>query len=376
MVLTHEDNTKVICTKPWTSFEIVDHKGNVKPCCWLSYYCGNINNSTIDDIWNGNAFQRARHNMAEGNIDTMCAIDCPYKIGEQKDIRYPRARLNTFSKNQILQQEDIALRRTIVQSRASIMSYVPDITCNLKCRICYIDFSDNIELPHNIDEIIESEFSTLQELWLVGGEPFFSNRFTEIIKKMDQLKYPDLHLGLITNGTLINDNVIEILKDRQLSWILVSVDAANEETYRKIRGGKLSNVVEGIEKLKALKNQQNGLWDLRMNFVVMKSNVWEIREFIDLAHDLGVGIQFTPVYGNDHKESYYKDKTTTARIYKEIKEIEAYLEKKGYDKIRFKRVLSRLDAAINTPDSSDSKEMYFDGDSALEFNDWENRYGR
>lgn len=62
------------CAYPWQQM-IVDLTGEVVPCCYWSGYgntgqpLGNTNTQSVDEIWNGPAYQDLRQRMSTGNLD-------------------------------------------------------------------------------------------------------------------------------------------------------------------------------------------------------------------------------------------------------------------------------------------------------------------
>lgn len=351
------------CTKPWTSFEINDHKGIVTPCCWSKLHCGDINDASFEEIWNGPAFQAMRREMAAGNLDRICASWCPYRVDEHKDISFPPPQSEAFRANWELQRQEIAERKTVLDSKPTIVNICPSVKCNLDCVMCFQDRDDTAELPHNINEIIETHFATMQELWVIGGEPFIARECLEIMEHMDPQRYPDLHLGVITNGTAVSPKVQALLNSRRISWILVSVDAASQETFKKIRGGKLDKVIDGIRTLKRVRDDANGQWSLRMGFTVMRSNMHEAIEFADLAYSLGVDAQYTPVFG-ENVENFYNDRDEVDRCLAIMKDLGEHLQILGGDPIRIAPVLTRLNEAKYSGD---------DYGCAASFEDWQRR---
>ncbi|MFX1392325.1 MAG: radical SAM protein [Promethearchaeota archaeon] len=373
---THNSyNNSFFCTKPWTSFEINDHKGNIKPCCWSVFSCGNINNSSIEDIWNNLAYQDMRKFMIKGQLDAICAIDCPYRVGEHQDIKYPKPFSEIFTKNKLLQLKEIKEKEIILKSKPTIMSIVPSIECNRHCSICYLNHNDSVELPSEIFSIIESYFPVLQELWIVGGEPLISKRCLNLIETIDNDLYPDLHLGLITNGTCISKEVFTLLNKVKISWILVSIDAAKESTYRKIRGGNLNNIIDNVKILKSIRDKQKKPWNLKIGFIIMKSNIDELFKFVDLAVELDVNVQFAPIFGNNHNESFYEDITLMNIVRTSLLELGNYLERNGMRKIRINRVSAKIDALLLSKQIKNSNElMFFDGDESIDYEKWRNLF--
>jgi MoaA/NifB/PqqE/SkfB family radical SAM enzyme len=336
-----------VCTKPWTSFEINDHKGTVTPCCWSKLHCGNINDSSFEEIWNGPAYVEMRRHMTEGRLDLICSAWCPYRLGEHVDVAYPPPQSEEFRANRELQREEIREGRTVLRSKPTIINICPSVKCNLDCVMCFQDRDDTAELPDQIEQMIEAHFPTLQELWVIGGEPLVARECLEIIRRMNPERYPDLHLGLITNGTAVSQKAEDLLWSRRLSWILVSVDAATPETFKKIRGGKFDKVLDGIRKLKGLRDQQGGEWSLRIGFTVMKSNMHEAIDFADLADSLGVDCQYTPVFG-DNPENFHADPEAVERCKSIMLKLGERLEALGRDRIRIAPVWTRLTAAARS----------------------------
>jgi MoaA/NifB/PqqE/SkfB family radical SAM enzyme len=130
-----------------------------------------------------------------------------------------------------------------------------------------------------------------------------------------------------------------LLANRLISWMLVSVDAARAETYNKIRGGKYEVVIEGIKKLKAIKDKQFNDWQLKIGFTFMPSNMYEVLQFVDLANSLGVECEFSPVFGAWHSESFsYSSQSEIIAAKQIISDLENYLEKKNLGKIKAQRL--------------------------------------
>ena len=94
---------------------------------------------------------------------------------------------------------------------------------------------------------------------------------------------------LFTNGTLLNDKNSQIILNSSPTRLFVSIDAASEEVYDKVRipvnkkiinSGRLS-LIENIKNFIKLRNLQNKKLPLvRVSFVALEKNVHEVDEFI------------------------------------------------------------------------------------------------
>lgn len=72
------------CVEAWTTLQILSN-GDVRPCCWCSGNIGNLNMSTIDEIFNGNIVNELRRYIKEGKIHSMCINSpCKYIQGFEK----------------------------------------------------------------------------------------------------------------------------------------------------------------------------------------------------------------------------------------------------------------------------------------------------
>jgi MoaA/NifB/PqqE/SkfB family radical SAM enzyme len=180
-----------------------------------------------------------------------------------------------------------------------------------------------------MEDILEDLFPVLDELLVIGGEPLITPDCLNLISRMDAQKYPDLRLALITNGTVVSSDVMDLLFARRISWILVSIDAATPETYSKVRGGELSKVIEGVKKLNEIRHRHNDSWALTIGFVFMRSNMHEAIEFVKLADNLDVRFCFQPVFGTWHDESYYHQPDQVKRASQILGELDSWLEVTG-----------------------------------------------
>lgn len=79
------------CRYPWDNIQILAN-GVVKPCCWMEgkninwtmYGVGNLNESTFEEIWNGEDMQDIRKHITEGKVHPYCKDrPCPFNTSEQ-----------------------------------------------------------------------------------------------------------------------------------------------------------------------------------------------------------------------------------------------------------------------------------------------------
>ena len=72
----NKNNKQKICTDLYTTMFILSN-GDVLPCCLMSgHTLGNLNDQTIEEIWNGEGYRKLRRKIKEGEIPSICRT-CP-----------------------------------------------------------------------------------------------------------------------------------------------------------------------------------------------------------------------------------------------------------------------------------------------------------
>ena len=126
--------------------------------------------------------------------------------------------------------------------------------CNERCLHCYIPHEEkNSFIPYcDIADIIQQckEIGTVVEFKISGGECMTHPDFKRIIR---QIKDEGFALTLLTNLTLLDDEIIDILKEGTLSNVQVSLFSLDPSIHDAIttKLGSLETTLRNLEKLKA-----------------------------------------------------------------------------------------------------------------------------
>lgn len=152
--------------------------------------------------------------------------------------------------------------------------------CNLKCQHCYMSSRD-VEYPGELTHAEGVAF--LEDLAALGvpvvlfsgGEPLKRPDALELIARCRQL---GMRATLSTNGTLITPELARRLKELDLSYVGISLDAAEPAVHDRFRGveGAFWQTVAGIRNCKAA-----GL-KVGLRFTVTALNVHELPRLFDL----------------------------------------------------------------------------------------------
>lgn len=163
--------------------------------------------------------------------------------------------------------------------------------CNLACKTCPITYG-KVEEPAalSLEQVknLVSEFPTVKRVVLHGvGEPLLNRELPKIIA---WLKESGIYVLFNSNGTLINKRWREALVESGLDEIRLSLDAATPETFARVRGKPLFDVIiRNIKGLMALKTERRSLTPLVSLWLTgLRETLRELPDFIRLAHSLGI----------------------------------------------------------------------------------------
>lgn len=154
----------------------------------------------------------------------------------------------------------------------------PTSRCNLTCRYCYaaqVPPADmDMGTARTAIDAMEGPF-TIQ---FSGGEPLLRADLVAEIMNYGRFKNPGVSFALQTNGTLLNEGVITLLKQYHVA-LGVSLDG-RPETNEYLRG-ETREVIRGIRLL-----GEAGLM-VNLNTVVCDANAEKLHETADMAFTLG-----------------------------------------------------------------------------------------
>jgi len=216
--------------------------------------------------------------------------------------------------------------------------------CNLDCVYCWRQFQEEEENKISNDEYLDlidqAGAMGVKEIEITGGgEPVLSDAFTALVRK---IKSENMKGMLVTNGTLLNRKIVEILVSLRWDQVSISLDGAKQETQDELRGKtsykKSLSAINYLKKFKEFlggfklffddlkyhlkrKNLYKAITDLDkhdkqlktvkprvfINTVLNRKNYREIPEFFELANEFSVfGVYFQPLIVHDSSLLQYK----------------------------------------------------------------------
>lgn len=163
--------------------------------------------------------------------------------------------------------------------------------CNMDCKMCYIKMSkekqESIARLRTKEEWIElakkAKEKGLLFLLLTGGEPFLVKDFKELYIELYKMGFC---ISVNSNGTMIDEDVIEWLKHYPPMRMNITLYGASDETY-----GRLCNNPKGFTQIvKALSLLNENNIQVKLNCSVTPYNKDDLKQMMDFAeeHDLPI----------------------------------------------------------------------------------------
>ncbi len=173
--------------------------------------------------------------------------------------------------------------------------------CNLDCRTCYLNRTgarDSINKTRelSLDEIknilntlifkIPFTKKKIPHLLFTGGEIFLRDDIMDILAFASQ----KAGVSVLTNGTLLSEDIIKALVDMGVELVMFSVDGPREvHDIARNKKGSFDTVIANIEKmtrLKRIKGKRKPT--VQINTVISEINAEALPRLIPLAKDIGV----------------------------------------------------------------------------------------
>lgn len=162
--------------------------------------------------------------------------------------------------------------------------------CNLRCRHCYqedYDTGENVSLKflkkefENISEFLREKKRTLT-VDLTGGEPLIFPYFEDILSTLEQSGYVK-KIGLITNGTLLNEEKIKKLSEYgKLKTIKISCEGCEKKQYEYFRGSGFEKFLQTLESVKSFPEEK------MLIFTLMEDNLSQVPLLFGLVERFGL----------------------------------------------------------------------------------------
>jgi MoaA/NifB/PqqE/SkfB family radical SAM enzyme len=326
-----EDNKikKAFCILPWNHLEIKPN-GTVKICCVASRQISiekkpvSVGKNSFDEIWNSQYMQNVRSAMLDGRRLPEC-LHCTRH--ENSNLETPSLRhwqnrewglrYNTNLDGLI---EWARKKGTRLDQAPTYLQLSLGNECNLKCRMCCSDYSNQIEKdPVHSKWVGTSAYpprdqatswfesdaffaelipdpSRLEKLYVTGGEPMMSVRLQQILDQIVEAGRSDnCDIVLNTNGTVANLRLLQRLTRFRNAQLGCSIDAYGQY-FEYIRyPGKWSVIEKTLNKFRDFPKCH-----VSVNPTIQAYNAMNIAELFQFCDERGLICTPQIMYGPEY----------------------------------------------------------------------------
>lgn len=261
-------NNNSFCMAPWIHLNISPN-GNVPLCCnclnTKDTILGNVNENSLQKIWNSDATKKIRTKMLKGEKIKECS-SC---YDREKVSRYSSLR-NAFNDKYFNKYKNIVksteLDGTVEDFNVVYFDFRFSNKCNFSCRSCGPHYSStwekklNYSLPkiENIKSILDEGKklilqNVLEEIYFAGGEPLITDEHWEIIDFLIEQKNFNIAIRYNTNLSVLKykENIfVEKLKYFKKVTVSPSCDSLGIRGEYIRTGFSSNNFIKNIHILK------------------------------------------------------------------------------------------------------------------------------
>lgn len=286
---------QLFCSKPFEWFEVtqLNDRGGTYLCCpsWLATTVGNLQNQSVDEIWNGEKAQDIRRSILDGSFKHCNHSRCAFLQTESGPVQ------------PIDEVADPDLR-TVIDQQLTELPYGPkkiictyDQSCNLSCPSCrsqvIVETDHEAEILNIQDKLKSEALKDADYLHITGsGDPFGSPYFRQWLQTMKREEMPKLkQLHLQSNAQLWSPRMWNTIPEEIRPLITsadIGIDAASPATYSiNRRGGTFEQLLRNLEFISTLR-KEGPLESLKISMVVQANNFKEMPDFVELGYRYGV----------------------------------------------------------------------------------------
>ena len=166
--------------------------------------------------------------------------------------------------------------------------------CNMACKMCYVrktkEEQEKIAPLRTAKEWLELGKTAREQgmlyLLLTGGEPFLHPDFREILSGLHRM---GLLISINSNGTLIDEETVEWLKETPPVRINITLYGASDETYARLCG----NPKGFTQTARAIRLLKEAGIQVKINCSVTPYNVDDLEGIYAFAREEGLLVQAT-----------------------------------------------------------------------------------
>lgn len=146
----------------------------------------------------------------------------------------------------------------------------PTSLCNFNCKMCFRSTWFH-ETPgsmslHDYTRILNSLRNSVDTIFFGGmGEPFYHK---DILEMIQLAKSKGLNVEILTNGSLLNEDVIRKLFQMRLNKLWISIDSLIETTETQLGHPNIHHILQNMTLVKKMRERNGSSLKLGITFPI------------------------------------------------------------------------------------------------------------
>lgn len=182
-------------------------------------------------------------------------------------------------------------KKTVLRHKPVLLKIEPSTHCNLRCPPCHPNGNTcggimNMDVFEEAIEKVPLDYFLKSSLYMFG-EPLINKNIYTMIQQLTARGVPT---SISTNFHPFNEKSVDEIIDSGLSWVLVCIDGATQESYEIYRvGGNLKKVTDNLRVLINRKRERGSRHPIvEAQCVIFDHNRTEIEDIRKMCFSLGV----------------------------------------------------------------------------------------
>ena len=279
-------NRNIFCNVPWTNLHVY-WDGSFGVCCsekdkFTTDPEYSLKNMTVSDWYKSTAMAKVRDLISGDDRLSQCRA-CYH----EEAVGYESRRIKENFKSVIFTEQ--AFERSYLQSPwyDKFESRAADLhpidwhidfgnECNLACKMCHAGASSTIAAhlrrigehagpiktswsddPAAWKNFLDSvDAAPIRRIHVMGGEPMLIKRYREFIDYLIDNKRFEISLSFVTNGTIVNQELLDKLKQFANVDIEISIESMYENNDYIRQGCNIDQIMDSIRLVTANQNEK------------------------------------------------------------------------------------------------------------------------
>lgn len=304
------------------------------------------------------------------NGQTLANFFNNFDVKEEHEQSKYETLLDSLITKKILSTEQFCTSINYRNSNNYINHFILGITnkCNLRCSSCYNSYTENLNNEMSVTEIKKIIDDILPFLSygfsISGGEPFC--RKDELFQILEYLvsKEPKTMIGIVTNGTLINEYDAKRLSKIPNLTIQISLDGITKESHEFNRGPNTFDKV--LNTIKILR--KHGV-NVLLGVLLTEKSIEEVKKILDFAIEYNVkNVRFIEMFWQGLSRSKSMKRPLSYELFPIYKEL--LKNNKEYKNVLQKDSTTIIFDSLLNPSKKkccgiDSDTVYIDSDGSV-----------